>query len=637
MSSGLFGSDDAENAVRVIKSLISQKHTFRAKDSDAESRVDYLSDILGMGKSEVVAVVEKMRQEGILADSKDISAFLMDDGRNERKSRTRLEYFLKLEEFLLRCISSEGVLRLSYKQLNDRAVNEGIVSSTEKDIRTLMHFLCIYRYIRKQEDPFHNLELELLSEQENADRRYERRAVISAFTVEWLYGPVYAAGRESGNSADDSASGGVVVFSEVELLNQLTANGGGLFTQTSDICLAEVEEALLYLSRIGVIKLEGGFFVLYNAMSIKRLKENRLRYRLEDYRMLSEFYRQKIQQVHIVGEYANLMVRDYEAALRYVQDYFRMDYKIFIEKYFKGDRAREIQVNITPKKHKELFGSLSPTQMEIISDRESRCIVVAAGPGSGKTRVLVHKLASLLLLEDVKHEQLLMLTFSRAAATEFKQRLTGLIGQSAHFVDIKTFHSFCFDLLGRVGRLEDADDVVAQATRMISEGKVEPSRIGKTVLVIDEAQDMGADEYALVKALMGRSEDMRVIAVGDDDQNIFSFRGADSRCLYALSQTEGGRLYEMTDNFRSASHIVRFANAFVQKISHRLKSKPVISACGENGRVELIRYDGRFLYQPLVRQLLRNRGHGSSGVLTQTNEDAVMLHGRSCPEKIIHR
>ncbi len=50
--------------------------------------------------------------------------------------------------------------------------------------------------------------------------------------------------------------------------------------------------------------------------------------------MLNEFYKQKIQQVHIVGEYANLMVKDYNAALQYVQDYFQMDYKKFVTKYF---------------------------------------------------------------------------------------------------------------------------------------------------------------------------------------------------------------------------------------------------------------------------------------------------------------
>jgi len=74
--------------------------------------------------------------------------------------------------------------------------------------------------------------------------------------------------------------------------------------------------------------------------------------------------------------------------------------------------------------------------------------------------VLVHKLASLLLMEDVKHEQLLMLTFSRAAATEFKKRLLALIGNAALYIEIKTFHSYCFDLLGKVGSLEKSDAIL---------------------------------------------------------------------------------------------------------------------------------------------------------------------------------
>ena len=115
------------------------------------------------------------------------------------------------------------------------------------------------------------------------------------------------------------------------------------------------------------------------------------------------FYKQKMQQIHIVGEYANLMVKNYQEALQYVQDYFLMDYQRFIAKYFKGERVKDIERNVTPAKYKQIFGELSDCQKEILQDKESRCIVVAAGPGSGKTRVLVHKLASLLLLEDVKH------------------------------------------------------------------------------------------------------------------------------------------------------------------------------------------------------------------------------------------
>ena len=82
-------------------------------------------------------------------------------------------------------------------------------------------------------------------------------------------------------------------------------------------------------------------------MDIRRIKDNRLRYKQEDYRMLNEFYKQKIQQIHIVGEYANLMVRDYDAALQYVQDYFQMDYKQFVSKYFKENRIQEIERNVS--------------------------------------------------------------------------------------------------------------------------------------------------------------------------------------------------------------------------------------------------------------------------------------------------
>lgn len=59
------------------------------------------------------------------------------------------------------------------------------------------------------------------------------------------------------------------------------------------------------------------------------------------------------------------------------------------------------------------------------------------------------------------------------------------------------------------------------------------------MLVIDEAQDMGVEEHALVKALMTNNEEMRVIAVGDDDQNIYEFRGSDSSYMYRLTQESG--------------------------------------------------------------------------------------------------
>lgn len=613
----LFGSDETEKAVRIIKSLISQKHILKAQDAEAESRVDYLADILGLSRGEVVSVVERMRQEGILADSKDISAYLLDAGETERKSRTLLERFARLEQYILDHIPEDS-LRISCKQLNDNAIKAGISTSKEKDIRTLLYFLTIKGYTRKKEDAAHNMEIRWQTDQETTLQRFEKRLIISRFAVEWLYR--LAAEAEKGKNGSNA-----IQFSVVELWRQIQAAPRMLFGNDDSLLLEDVEEALLYLSKIGALKLEGGFLVLYNAMNITRIKDNKSRYKQDDYRMLNEFYRQKIQQVHIVGEYANLMVRDYGAALQYVQDYFQMDYRKFVAKYFRGNRMNEIERNLTPQKYQQIFGCLSEVQMRIISDKDSRCIVVAAGPGSGKTRVLVHKLASLLLLEDVKHEQLLMLTFSRAAATEFKQRLMELIGNAAHFVEIKTFHAYCFDLLGKIGNLEEVGNVVARAAAMIGGGEVEPNRIGKTVLVIDEAQDMSADEYALVAALMKHNEDMRVIAVGDDDQNIYEFRGSDSGYMYRLSQGPGSSFIEMTENYRSARKVVAFANGFVGNIGRRMKRSPIVPMRKEEGWVGVTHHRSSSLYSPVVNDLMRHRGEGTACVLTQTNEEAAIV------------
>ena len=388
-----------------------------------------------------------------------------------------------------------------------------------------------------------------------------------------------------------------------------------MFADKEKPTIPDIEEALLYLTKTELMKIEGGFIVIYNTMQIGRLADRRARYGKEQYRLLDEFYKQRIRQIHIVGEYANLMVRDYQAALCFVNDYFTMDFRKFINQYFKEERRAQIDQNITPEKYNKLFGELSNRQREIIDDKQSKFIVVAAGPGSGKTRVLVHKLASLLLLEDVKHEQLLMLTFSRAAAAEFKKRLIDLVGNAAPYVDIKTFHSYSFDLVGKQGNLDEAKDVVRLAAEMIERGEVEASKIAKSVLVIDEAQDMGPDDFRLLQALMLQNEEMRLIAVGDDDQNIYAFRGSNSQYMQSLVTQHGARLYEMIDNYRSSKAIVDCANRFVLSIPGRMKRTPILSATGKEGKVTVLK--------SLLETEIKVQGF--TAILTRTNEETMQV------------
>ena len=599
MASSLFDEVTREEAARIIRSLISSRATADNRGAEAESRVDYLADILGMKKSSVIRNINLMRQEGILADTRDMMAFI--DHAGVYKS---LEEMLQLERYLLELIKVESNI-FNYKQLNTNAQLAGYKRCTVKKIHTLLHFLFIKGYIYKEEyTASGNVSLQLQMDTNNTLERHERRVEICRYVVKNLI-----------QSVDTDKA---VTFSLIDLLNQYNvATQQTMFGHTKKATIMDMEEALLFLSKVELLKIDGGFMVTYNTMQIQRNVERTRRYGKEQYRMLDEFYRQRIQQIHIVGEFANMMVSDYAAAMKFVSDYFLLDYKEFINRYFKGERRAQIVRNITPAKYEQIFGALSDKQREIIDDKHSKHIVVAAGPGSGKTRVLVHKLASLLLLEDVKHEQLLMLTFSRAAATEFKKRLIALVGNAAHFVEIKTFHSYSFDLIGRQGSLEEANSVVLRAAEMIESGEVEESKIAKSVLVIDEAQDMGADDFRLVKALMQRNEDMRVIAVGDDDQNIYGFRGSNSAYFSSLIKDYNATRYEMTENYRSDETIVDYANRFLHKIPNRLKINQIYSVSGRQGQV---------CAKADPEQLISNLHHrGQTAVLTQTNKQTLQI------------
>lgn len=606
------------NAKRIIKSLISSRSIAKAGNDDAESRVDYLADILGIEKEEIVASINLMREEGLLADSMDLSAFIR---RTDTKNRSSLivNRFAKLEAFLIDRLLAEPK-DFSYKEINDEAISSGIARATIKDIKTIVYFWTIRRFVRKdvnaageQSVLCPTLDLPTMK------RQFRRRLDLAHFIVEYLF--------ERSLETEARGENVPVVFSLLKLQQEFNSRNE-LRVDDYEATAEDVQNALLYLSKIGAMDLEGGFLVLYSGMHLKRkILDNKIRYKVEDYRQLNEYYKLKIQQIHIVGEYAHMMVKDYDEALTFVNDYFFMEYRQFIAKYFKGTRQGEINRNITPGKYDKLFSTLSEPQLKIVDDDASKYIVTVAGPGSGKTRVLVHKLASLLLLEDIKHEQLLMLTFSRSAATEFKQRLIALIGGAAHFVEIKTFHSYCFDLLGKIGSLEDSADIVKKAAGMIERGEVEIGRITKSVLVIDEAQDMDEHEAALVHALMRRNEDMRVIAVGDDDQNIYEFRGSDSRHMKDFLETHGAARYELLDNYRSKRHIVDLANSFADTISGRMKTSPLTAVQSDSGSVTITKHRSGNLEAPIVEEILQTPRTGSVCILTATNEEALRVMG----------
>jgi ATP-dependent DNA helicase RecQ len=614
-----FTEKQKERAIRIVKKLFSSKSKRLATEETAESRVDYISDHLGIIKEEVLQLIQLLRDEKILADTKDLTAFIK-KGENSNRSLSILEKYRQIETYFFSHLS-EKETTINLKELNEQATENGCKDVSPNKLKTVTNFWVIKNWVKRKTLEYSKNHVEMILSQPKAQlmSKMQKRHELGGVIVEYLF-------HKASTIAPKSEVDEFLIEFSVQELKEAAEKAGGLFTLKATN--EDIEDTLVYLSKIEAIKIEGGFLVVYNRLTINRLeKNNKIQYKLEDYQKLSQFYQNKVQQIHIVGEYAKKMIENYNGALQFVDDYFRLNYTSFLNKYFPGSRQDEIKRTLTPAKFQQLFGALSPEQLEIIKDFKNQHIVVAAGPGSGKTRVLVHKLASLLLTEDIKHEQLLMLTFSRAAATEFQKRLLDLIGNAAHYVEIKTFHSYCFDLLGRVGNLEKVDSIIQTAIEKIRSGDIEPSRITKTVLVVDEAQDMNKHEFALVKTLMEQNEDVRVVLVGDDDQNIYEFRGSDSKYMQQLISENGAKKYELVVNYRSKANIVSVANQWASRIPNRLKEVPIIANETADGVIRIIQHGKTSLHIPLVENIKSTDLAGSTCLLTNTNDEAAQLTG----------
>ena len=609
-SSPRFDDKSRQHSIRIINSLIGAKYR-KGVSEDSEERVDYISDRLGIETPAVIRAIGMLREEKILADAKDITAYIKRGGKSGY-SKNILNTHEKVENFLFEYLANDEKT-YNIKEMNE-ALHEKHQNTSIKNLQTILNYFSIKRFIKKTKHINKNfITLKPYFPVSEIKIKSNKRSCMAEKIIDYLY-------LKADIPCDHNDEN--VHFSVLELKEELSRD---MVAQKADI--VEIEDALYYLLKIGALKIEGGFLVIYNAMRIERLqKDNSARYLKEHYSQLEKYYQNKRLQIHIVAEYARRMLNDYKEALAFVDDYFIMDYNAFLNKYFRG-RKEEISLNITPKKFKQIFGELSSAQLDIIKDENSACIVVAAGPGSGKTKLLTHKLASLYMMEDVKHEQMLMLTFSRAAASEFKKRLMTLIGNAANFIQITTFHSYCFDLLGKVGDIEKHDNIIEQAIEKINAGEVDLSRLTKTVLVIDEAQDMGEAEYSFVKTLMENNDDLRIIAVGDDDQNIYEFRGSSSKYLEALLKEQNAKKYELVDNYRSNANIVELANRFSTKISHRLKTTSIIAKKKENGIINICKLSSENITIPVVNAVKQTKLSGSTCIITRTNEEALNITG----------
>ena len=281
-------------------------------------------------------------------------------------------------------------------------------------------------------------------------------------------------------------------------------------------------------------------------------------------------------------------------AMRLATDYFTLKEGAFLDRWLPG-RDREIGRQTTPDSWRAIVESLgNPIQQRIVADdREQTNVLVLAGPGSGKTRVLVHRIAYLVRVRRENARGILALAYNRHAAVDIRRRLHALIGDDAQGVTVLTCHGLAMRLAGAsfTGRAETPDDsmfdeVMRRATALLHGEDLLPEEVdeqrdrllaGFRWILVDEYQDIDGAQYDLISAIAGRAREdedgkLTLFAVGDDDQNIYAFNGASVEYIRRFEEDYGPRASRLVDNYRSTGHIIAAANAVIEPARERMKA-----------------------------------------------------------------
>ncbi|MCE2459156.1 MAG: UvrD-helicase domain-containing protein, partial [Pseudomonadales bacterium] len=401
-----------------------------------------------------------------------------------------------------------------------------------------------------------------------------------------------------------------------------------------------LDRALLWLHEQEVIRLNKGLAVFRPAMTI-RVEKTRRRFGRTDFAPLELHYQEQVLQIHVMEEFVNRGLDAIAAALQLAMDYFALDRDTFLERWLpdREDLARQT----TPESWRAIVESLNnPTQRRIVADdREQTNVLVLAGPGSGKTRVLVHRIAYLLRVRREDPRSILALAYNRHAAVEIRRRLDELVGADSRGVTVLTCHGMALRLTGThlADRPALADDdfreLLREATVLLrgeglesDEADEQRERLlaGFRWILVDEYQDVDEEQYQLISALAGRTltggeRKLTLFAVGDDDQNIYAYAGASVKYLRRFEEDYKASTVYLTQNYRSTGHIIAAANAWIESARERMKAEhPIVIDRSRRRKPKGGDWESRDAVGRGRVQILRVRGDGRSQAMAALAE-----------------
>ena len=374
-----------------------------------------------------------------------------------------------------------------------------------------------------------------------------------------------------------------------------------------------------------------------------------------------------------------------------------------------------------------IYDTLNEPQREAVLHTDGPLLILA-GAGSGKTRVLTHRIAYLIDERGVNPWNILAITFTNKAAEEMRQRVDSLVNFGAESIWVSTFHSACVRILRRfIDRLGydnrftiyDTDDqktlmkevcrkvdidtkvykernllaaVSSAKNEMILPDEFELNAGGdfgqlkiakvyreyeaqlkannaldfddllvKTVqlletqpdvleyyqerfryIMVDEYQDTNTVQFRLVRLLAGKYRNLCV--VGDDDQSIYKFRGANIRNILDFEhEFPDAHVVRLEQNYRSTGNILNAANGVIRNNRNR-KEKTLWTDNGEGEKIQLRQFDTAFdeaeyIAEDIKKEVQEGASYNDSAVLYRTNAQSRLFEEKfiamNIPYKIV--
>jgi ATP-dependent DNA helicase RecQ len=370
------------------------------------------------------------------------------------------------------------------------------------------------------------------------------------------------------------------------------------------------ERAMLGMQRAEVMGLENGAALFHSAMGLHIPKHTRIP-RRKDFAPLADHYQEQIHQVHVMRAWAVAMAEQQQAvADRLLSDYFDLPSQQLMERHFPDQTMFDTAASAL--RVEQLLAALSPAQQDVVKADAQRNILLLAGPGSGKTRVLVYRLAWLISVQQQAAASVLVVAFNRSAVNTIRQRLAepALLGGSAWQVQVHTYHSLAMQLIGDVppddsaafeswsASLMTRAIALLQATEGLDGSDSLRSHLlrGFSHIFVDEYQDINDEQYTLLSLLAGRisqgddDKPLTMFAVGDDDQNIYDFQGSSNVFIQQFKDDYDADCTFLTENYRAIPAIVALSNQFIAQHPNRLKAEhPIVAVKKPEGDLERAR------------------------------------------------